>query len=304
MAYKLGYTSIVFSNLISASKFSGSSKYKVFDDELKEQINKNKKSKIESKEVKINNNTEAFSCDLIEKNEVTKANKTYKLNKSKVKAKCNAFSRLQKSIGFMAFYSISFPEGIKDITAYKIFNTWLTRCRLSKLLNSYLWVAERQKNNTIHFHLLTNDKMPIRKVNGFMATSLKNEQKKGCQELININTEKYNGVDVKKVGRDKKGLISYLAKYISKNDIEFFRLPWHCSRDVSRLFTSINFNKNEEDKYFNLLPTAIDNYKIFKTEFYRVGAFKFQPQNIIYTDLDKINETIYKPIKTNDYDKI
>jgi hypothetical protein len=38
-------------------------------------------------------------------------------------------------------------------------------------LSTYLWVAERQKNNTIHFHLLTNDFMEIRIVNEFMANS-------------------------------------------------------------------------------------------------------------------------------------
>jgi hypothetical protein len=70
--------------------------------------------------------------------------------------------------------------------------------------------------------------------------------------LSNVETEKYNGVDVKYVKNDKKGIINYLAKYVTKNDIEFYHLPWHCSRDISGLFTSINFDDSEEDNFINL----------------------------------------------------
>jgi hypothetical protein len=62
------------------------------------------------------------------------------------------------------------------------------------------------------------------------------EKKNGLELLKNVEIEKYNGVDVKEVGKNKNSLISYLTKYVTINDIELYHLPWHCSRDVSRLF--------------------------------------------------------------------
>lgn len=113
------------------------------------------------------------------------------------------------------------------------------------------------------------------------------------EALKEIEVEKYNGVDVKKVGKSKNGLISYMAKYVTKNDVEFYRLPWHCSRDVSRLFTSINFDDEEEDKYYEQLPTWPDDYLYKEEKYYKVAGFKFRPDQKIYEDLDDINEIIY-----------
>jgi hypothetical protein len=90
-------------------------------------------------------------------------------------------SRLEKSRKFLAFYSIRFPVGLPDEKAYKIFNTWFTRCRRDSGLKTYLWVAERQKNGTIHFHLLTNDFLPIKAVNGYMATVSCQIKRKGLK---------------------------------------------------------------------------------------------------------------------------
>ena len=111
--------------------------------------------------------------------------------------------------------------------------------------------------------------------------------------LKDVEIEKYNGVDVMKVGKNKNGLIGYLAKYVTKNDIEFYRLPWHCSRDVSRLFTSINFERPEGDKYLDQLPKSPDMYNIHPTNYYKVKGFKIKPDDNIFSDLDGVNESIY-----------
>jgi hypothetical protein len=256
--------------------FGGSSRHEIIEGELKDK-NVNKVRKPVQGELKL----------------IEEPKKSYKLNKSKVRKKCYAFSRLEKSKKFLAFYSISFPKSLPDEIAYRIFNTWLTRCRKKSGLKSYLWVAERQKNLTVHFHLLTNDFMRIDQVNSFMAKCLSTEKKKGLEVLKDIDIEKYNGVDVKKVEKKKNGLISYLTKYVTKNDIEFYHLPWHCSRDVSRLFTSINFERPEGDRYFNQLPKSPDMYNIHPTDYYRVKGFKFRPDEKTFEDLDIINEIIY-----------
>ena len=96
------------------------------------------------------------------------------------------------------------------------------------------------------------------------------------------------------MGKNKKTLINYLAKYISKNDIEFYRLPWHRSRDVSRLFTSENMEESEEDKYFDLLPRELENYTpVIEEEYFNAAGFKFNPDYLVFEDIDALNEIIY-----------
>lgn len=303
MSNILSYSSLTIVPMKLESKFGGSSKYKVIDGELITAIKvKNEIKQIEQskKEVEPDYNSSIIkddeyliNADLFAIIPEVKKDKVYRLKKSKIKRNCFALSRLEKSKKFLAFYTISFPIGLSDNDAYKVFNVWLTRCRKNGGLNTYLWVAERQKNGTIHFHLLTNDHMQIRDVNGFMAIALATAKRKGVEALQGINPEKYNGVDVKMVKGTRKSLVSYLVKYISKNDIEFYRLPWHCSRDVSRLFTSQNYDESEEDKLYEHLPEAPENYFIRQEQYFTVQGFKFTPNELIFTDLDGVNELVY-----------
>lgn len=302
MTYVIKYSSVLLTKNKIESRFGGSSKFKVLDDELIEKKIKQKRKERKELKKKDVNEKESLLCEENEKESKIgsdeNAKKGYSLNKAKIKRKCHAFSRLEKSKKFLAFYSISFPMGLKDDLCYKLFNTWLTRCRKNSGLQSYLWVAERQKNRTIHFHLLTNDYMPIKIVNSYMAAAIATQKKKGIVQLKSVDTEKYNGVDVKKVGNDRKALINYLAKYITKNEIEFYRLPWHCSRDISRLFTSINFENEESEQYFNQIPRDPKHYTEVKyTKYFNVAGFKFLPNNEVFTDLDGVNELIYNTNK-------
>lgn len=293
MPYQISYSSVLYTKWSQNSLFTGSSKHRLVDGELLTIKRKKYETKVRNiKKTEIKKAVEDLVSPEVQSPESQK--KGYKLNKSKVRKKCHAFSRLEKSKKFLAFYSISFPCGLSDETGYKIYNTWLTRCRKDTGLKSYLWIAERQKNGTIHFHLLTNDFMPIRKVNGFMASCLTSEKEKGNEVLKDVNTSKYNGVDVKKVGNNKKSLIGYLTKYITKNDIEFTHLPWHCSRDVSKLFTTINFTHEDRDSYFDQIPDHVDNYNVHLTDNLKVAGFKFRPNDEIFSEIDGINEYIYK----------
>jgi hypothetical protein len=289
MKYQLSYQSVLYSRRDQQSTFTGSSKYRLVDGEILEKKNPKKQLTIKG-----------YSKTNEEDEKKSKEARIYKLNKSKVRKKCHALCRLEKSKKFSAFYSISFPCGLSDEVAYRIFNTWLTRCRKKSNLQTYLWVAERQTNWTIHFHLLTNDFMPIREVNSYMASCLLTEKNKGLDVLKTAKIEMYNGVDVKRVDKNRASLVSYLTKYITKNNIEFHRLPWHCSRDVSRLFTTINFDDPDCDKYFDLLPLVQkldrveDKYRIIKTKNFNVAGFKFRPDDKLYNDLDSMNEYVYK----------
>lgn len=249
----------------------------------------------------------------IEPETVKRPKKTeYKLNKKKVREKCSAFFGLKQSKKFLAFYSISFPMGFPDEFAYKCFNTVKTRLRRQCGLKSYLWVAERQKNETIHFHMLTNTFMQIRKVNYFMARAINTQiRKKENNGKINVNFDikKYNGVDVRHVNGNRKALNCYLTKYVSKNTISFFKLPYHCSHDISELFTAETFpHQNCSD--FRSIKEALRHIKTFvvDNEWCTIeylcqkqdnGKF-FNPPDEWYWLRDFLNEQIYK----NHYAKV
>lgn len=141
-----------------------------------------------------------------------------------------------------------------------------------------------------------------------MAKALKTEKKTGNDVLKEVNIEVYNGVDVKKIGNNRKSLIGYLIKYVAKNNIEFYRLPWHCSRDVSLLNTSTNFNEPDDKKYFDLLPNLEEKYNIKKTEKYNAAGFNFIPDDELYNEVDSYNEAFYdeyheKKLKTKERSK-
>ncbi len=257
-----------------------------------------------------------------------RAKKTeYSLNKQKVREKCAAFFGLKKSRKFMAFYTISFPVGFSDDLCMQVFNTWLTRSR--KLgLSSYLWVAERQCNGTLHFHLLTNNFLNVRRVNRFMAKAIETQINKhnietAGIEYINNKGEKriseqftvagYNGVDVKPVNNNRKRLNQYLTKYISKNDIVFFRLPYHSSRDISELFTAESFRSFRDSDFRYILKQlqhvttfVIDN-EYASIEFLNTkqpnGKY-FNPPDDWYWFMHFWNEQVYDIHNKKQYDLI
>ncbi len=220
--------------------------------------------------------------------------RTYTIPRSKVRSKSAAFFQVKQSKKFMAFYTVSFPPGIPDDLAYRLFNTWLTRLRDKKKgvgLKSYLWVAERQEGahkeaaianlerkkknalakegkspakrkkieafydqkirnwkptHSIHFHLLTNNFMPIMAANHYMRAALNTMKKRGQYAFLeDFDPEKYNGVDVKHVGNNRQRLGYYLTKYITKNDTAIAHAVWRSSHDVSALFTE---ELTEDDK--------------------------------------------------------
>lgn len=284
-------------------QFSGSSKFKCNNfhvmpkniaeqyEEKKEEIKPVKSVKTEEKERKL-----------------------YGLRKTKIRNKILNFFSLNKSKKFCAFYSISFPIGISDEIGYKLLNTWLTRCRKELGLRSYLWVAERQKNGTLHFHLITHNYMPIRKANDFMKAALYTQWEKGlinCKEEIILN---YNGCDVDNLYQSKKNrhngkrlnkiqsqrkLSMYLTKYISKNDTKSERLPWHCSRDISALFISINYQDVSSLEIAQLVADNPEAVTIYDKEYFTMYYFKFIPDDFHFVDLQELNEIAFRLCQKN-----
>jgi len=243
------------------------------------------------------------------KTAICRSDREYKLNKPVIRQKMRAFFNLQATKEFCAFYSISFPFGISDDDAYTLFNIWQTRCRQTYGLKSFIWVSERQKNGTIHFHLLTNTRMPIKAVNSFMRTSLRPYYHKYGWELR--EDKPYNGVDVDNVwypkirpGKPPKKrrtrndaashLSLYITKYVSKNNETFSRLAWHQSRDIAALFTCQNYDIDECTQLLSYFHATKDNWKKYDSEYVTVYLHPSVYDLTPYIQLREVNETVYR----------
>lgn len=209
----------------------------------------------------------------------------YTLNKSKVRDKCTAFFELERSRKFCAFYSVSFPEGSKEEQIYKVWNSWLTNLRKTYGLRDYLWVAEYQKNGTLHYHMLCNVYMNIKRVNRAMGVALFHN------DMLGTTIDKYNGVDVKKVTNNRGGLNAYLTKYISKSEEHIYkRAPWRCSQSVSALFTSVQIDEETSDKLareFARLPL-----KKYENDFAEIYFFNVKNGGKWYNIPDRFRTSI------------
>jgi hypothetical protein len=104
----------------------------------------------------------------------------------------------------------------------------------------YLWVAERQtKNvifeNNIHFHLISNKYWKIDKHWKYWI----DVQKKNNICVRQVDFKPASAFDVIGItSRNSKGILSYITKYITKNNSQFRFQPWNCSKKISQLYTS------------------------------------------------------------------
>lgn len=231
-----------------------------------------------------------------------------KINKAKVQGKIYALFNLKISRKFIAFYSVSFPLGMTDNVAYDIWNLWLTHLRKYYGLSNYLWVTERQKNKTIHFHMLTNQFLPIKNINRTMANIIDNKVSQGLCEWGNSSVTAYNGVDVdsiynskrhRKTGKElnpsqvRNWLQKYITKYVSKNNESFEHLCWHCSRSISQLFTSTVVLFSEREKLTQYLPRNPKLYINYKSDYSNVFIFKFVANQLIFKMINLYNDLIF-----------
>ena len=231
-----------------------------------------------------------------------------KINKAKVQGKIYALFNLKVSRKFIAFYSVSFPLNMSDNVAFDIWNLWLTHLRKYFGLTNYLWVTERQKNKTIHFHMLTNQFLPIKNINRTMANIIDNKVKNGLCSWGNSSISSYNGVDVdsiynskrhRKTGKElnptqvRNWLQKYVTKYVSKNNESFEHLCWHCSRSISQLFTSTVILFSERERLTQYLPRNPSLYINFKSDYSNVFIFKFVANQLIFKMINLYNDLIF-----------
>ena len=113
-------------------------------------------------------------------------------------------------------------------------------------LTSYIWKAERQQNESIHYHITTNVFIPYYHIRDEW-NNLLNKHGYLTEYKANYNNESPNSTDVHKVYKIKD-IAAYLSKYISKNEPD--KLPiegkvWDCSLDLKKFnLPSVEMNNN------------------------------------------------------------
>lgn len=226
----------------------------------------------------------------------------YKVNKREIRQRLLGYMNTHRGKKELYFWTVTFFQGTTDDLCYHIFNIWLTALRKFKLLREYLWVAERQENGTIHFHIAIPHKMPVQRANRMMAGTLKTFARRGLLPASVFQCNRYNGVDIaknRKTGRVtnfavKKGsraLSHYLTKYVTKNDASFTHLAWHNSRGYSQLFTGVTFTVEEFKKF--AFGFFLDRRRIFEIgDFAKFIPWIFDPPPLFEDHLYKLNSYI------------
>jgi len=229
---------------------------------------------------------------------------TYTINKPEIRQRIYAMIESQpRDKRELYFWTVTFPLKTDDGTIYKLFNTWLTRLRKEKLLRDYLWVAERQQNGTLHFHIAIPHKMPVKKANAYMASALVTASKAGEITFSKYQCKRYNGVDIAKNRKEKKvtnfangkrgqrALTSYITKYITKNNGKFTHLAWHNSRGFSQLFTGVTFTVDEFVNVFKL-SGYVRRYSAINNEYFQYHPWTNGPPGSLQGELLKLNSFI------------
>lgn len=228
----------------------------------------------------------------------------YSINKPEIRARLFTMIASQApDRRELYFWTVTFPLKTDDATIYRLFNIWLTRLRREGLLKNYLWVAERQGNGTLHFHLAITHKMPVKKANGYMRAALVTASKRGEIPFNVWQCKRYNGVDISKNRKERRvtnfaqgkrgrrALISYITKYITKNEGKFTFLAWHNSRGFSQLFTGVTFTLEEFCNVY-ALAKFVRRHSAIKTEFFQFHPWVNGPPPALENELLKLNSFI------------
>lgn len=180
----------------------------------------------------------------------------FKVDKKQVSHRIRQFVNQMGGEKKLFFWSITFEIGTSDDCAHLLWNKWLTRLRKEKMIKEYLWVTERQKNKTIHFHMCINHYMDAKWANKYMRAAIMTSIDKKEIDWTREAAKNYNGVHIsknKKTGRainfakkkNEKSLTNYLTKYVTKNDEGFPHLAWHSSRGYSNLIITFRLTLEE-----------------------------------------------------------
>ena len=239
---------------------------------------------------------------------VIRQERQYHINKTEVTHRIRNFVNAMKGEKKLYFWTITFPANTSDDTAFVCFNKWVTRVRKELNLRSYLWVTERQKIGTVHFHIALHQRLCVKKANRFMRACLFTCIDNGEIDYTREAAKNYNGVDIaknRKTGRvtnfaerkSQKSLVNYLTKYVSKSDQKFKHLAWHSSRDYSNLVTKVRFTEREIAQ--SNIKMFLNPEAIIVTEWFTFYKWAASPPPQVFEYLSLVNSTIISIINKN-----
>lgn len=282
--------------------------------------------------------TEKNSIDLVNqlekqpKKEKTTSNRT----KDKIKEKmlslyrtCSGLKGNRSHIVNFTLCTLTFINEVSDTQGIIVLNKFFTALRDRYRNFEYIWVAEKQENGNIHFHIILNIRLDLFYCNSLWVIQqinsgihhYENEAKLkadwGCSPLELHNTGDYkamqkyfNPVDLKPV-KTIDGISCYLTNYVTKNKSKFLCSSWHCSRSVSKLFTRRIIDRNTFDKTSDSRRNRIKSKKTGKEYINSTYVGQYCIINTIYNksyyrhyldDMELINKYILKAAQDDNLD--
>jgi hypothetical protein len=163
-------------------------------------------------------------------------------------------------VNFITFTLPANQGDIPDKTIKRCLDNWVKRAKRKHNLNSYVWRAERQKNGSLHFHMITDCWIHYRKIRDDWNDCLYETG------LISKFKEKHghsspNSTDVHAIWRIKN-LTSYFVKYMSKShkegDKKIEGKVWDCSKNLKTRENCHTFFQGMAEENFNYLAAKED----------------------------------------------
>jgi uncharacterized FlaG/YvyC family protein len=81
---------------------------------------------------------------------------------------------------------------------------------------------------------------------------------------------------------------------MTKSDEVFTHLPFHCSRDISQLFTTMVLSDQDFQQYLKYVSDLPEDYIIYESEKRTTYVFREIPADMLFNMLDRLNNFLYE----------
>lgn len=223
-----------------------------------------------------------------------------KRTKIKIKEKMMALYAANKNS--FTLKTLTLIGDATDREAVQCLNKYLTALRKKYNQFNYVWVAEKQSNGRIHFHMICDRKFNIEHINSLwvlqqLNSGIDNEEARLQLELdwglsfrkLHMAGKKgwkmvqqyLNPVDIAKI-KTIEGVSAYLTNYVTKNETKMSCQIWHCNRGVSRLFTKQLISAEVFDKTCDARLNRLQNKRKNKIYINKTFVHQYGMINNIY----------------------
>jgi hypothetical protein len=270
-------------------------------------INKSS-SKPKVKDISKMNLKKAYKSDTLTKNSAKKIKKILThwilaINMSQADNK----NKFKKKRRYLVMLTLTLPavqaESDKEIKRNYLNNYLIQLKRKYKEVN-YLWVAEKQKNGNIHFHIILDNWVHKQWCSDVWNKVLAN----GC--YIDNFEKKYNHRNPPSTqvqGQKNMGSpANYLTKYVTKaeNTMPIDGVKWSCSKELLEICNVSFYCKDWYCDYLYYYRNEL-KVKYWQNDFVEVYYFdKFFLNEFLYNDLFLDNERYFRSIYSKLYPEL